>query len=511
MTEKTNKPVSTFQTTDSGVLRLIGKELGDFHIIRLLAKGGMGIVYEAEQTSLNRKVALKILPNHFLNEFISIERFRQEAQAIANLHHPNIVQIYQFSHWENTHFFAMEFIEGKTLEEILRIKRNKAVDDEGIPLSWSLDIIIQVLKALEFAHSKEVIHRDIKPANIMLDTSGRVFLTDFGLVKHMGREKLEAEGYTIGTPEYMSPEQAAGEPVDWRTDIYASGLVLYELISGQLPYQGSSPVSIIANRIVTQEIRRPTEFDPDIPHEIERIIMRSIARYPSERYQSALEMHDAVEKFRSEQKISEIVRSTAAKEQARAKVVIEKEKEKAQALILEEKLKATSLIIEEKKAIKKNEFLRIVKTSLATIGFMSIIYFMLFLIYDTRREEQTIKEDVAREIAGRIKQREASKTAHQSGTASTPASLPVPSAASVQQEQKTPAQSANNENASSENSLPNSEIDWINTQFQLGKNYEYAHRPDLAIESYIKIIRTYPDTKYAERARSLIQSLNQQR
>jgi len=503
-----NQQNETFKNTDSGILQLIGKDLGDYHIVRLLAKGGMGIVYEAEQISLKRKVALKILPKDLINEYISLERFQHEAQSVANLHHPNIVQVYQFSGWQNSYFFAMEFIEGKTLEEILRLKKISANKD-AIPLNWSLDIIVQVLKALDYAHGKGVIHRDIKPANIMIDISGRVFLTDFGLAKNNDSEKnIEMEGLTLGTPEYMSPEQANGEKLDLRTDIYSLGLVLYEMLTGDTPYQGESPVSIIANRIVKENIRRPTEFNPDIPPEIERIILKSAAKQRSERFQNAQEMLESIEKFSAEQKISEIVRSTAAKEKAKANAEIEKEKQKVQAVIMEEKIKASLRISEEKREIKQREIMKLLKISIKAVVFVSMVYLMLFLIYETNLEEDRIKKDVARQISLENKRQlaqnmtEESKKAQNSGEKTV-----IPDALQVSQDipEIKPVQPAIPEDK--KNGLSKKELDWIQTQLQLGKNYEYVERFDLAIESYMKVIKKYPGTQYAEYARQHISSL----
>lgn len=505
-----NPQNATFKNTDSGILQLIGKDLGDYHIVRLLAKGGMGIVYEAEQILLKRKVALKILPKDLINEYISLERFQHEAQSVANLHHPNIVQVYQFAGWQNCYFFAMEFIEGKTLEEILRLKKVSA-NKEAIPLNWALDIIIQVLKALDYAHGKGVIHRDIKPANIMIDISGRVFLTDFGLAKNQETEKnIEVEGLTLGTPEYMSPEQANGEKLDLRTDIYSMGLILYETLTGDTPYQGDSPVSIIANKIVKENVRRPTELNPDIPPEIERIILKAVAKQRSERFQSAQEMLGALEKFCSEQKISEIVRSTAAKEKAKAIAEIEKEKQKVQAVIMEEKIKASLRISEEKREIKQREIIKLLKISLKAVVFVSMVYLMLFLIYETNLEEDRIKKDVARQIALENKQEIARNMTEESQKSQeTDEKQAIPDALKVNQDMpeiKPVAPTPADEN---KNGVSRKELDWIQTQLQLGKNYEYVERLDLAIESYMKVIKKYPGTQYAEYARQHISSLSQ--
>ena len=497
--------VSHNNQSESSMLDMIGKDLGDFHIVRLIAKGGMGIVYEAEQISLKRKVALKILPNDLINEFISIERFKREAQAIATLHHPNIVQVYQFSAWQESQFFAMEFIEGKTLEEILNIKRKSSEEEQKIPLLWAIDIIIQTLRALEYAHSKNVIHRDIKPANIMLDVSGRVFLTDFGLAKQLELEKIEADGITLGTPEYMSPEQAAGEPVDWRTDIYSLGLVLYELLTGDTPYQGKSPMSIIANRIIKENVRRPTECNPDIPQEIERIIMRAVAKKKEERYQSSQEMLEALDKFRSEQKISEIVRTATAKEKARAQAELEKEKEKAQASLMEEKIKATLRLSEEQRSIKQKEILKLLKISVKAAVFVSIVYLMLFLIYETNMEEDRIKKEVARTII-QERRREIAVKAHENQEENNEEKIAIPETLIVDPKEETPKEEEEAPKTKN-NSLSKKEVDWIKTQLQLGKNYEFVERSDLAMESYMKIIRKYPDTKYAEQARHQIHRL----
>ncbi len=502
-----------FHASDTGVLKLIGQDLGDYHIIRLIARGGMGVVYEAEQISLNRKVALKLLPNDLVNEFISPERFQNEAQAVANLQHPNIVQVYQFSEWENTYFFAMEFIEGKTLEELLRIKRN-ALDEEGkMPLVWSVDIIIQVLKALDYAHNKGIIHRDIKPANVMLDVSGRVFITDFGLAKQINLDKMEAEQVTAGTPEYMSPEQANGEQLDGRSDVYSTGLVMYEMLTGDTPYQGSSPVSIIANRIVKESVRRPTEFNPEIPSEIERIILRSVATQKSQRYQSAQEMSAALEKYRAESQISEIVKSATNKEKARAKAEIEKEKEKAQSVIMEEKIRANLKLSQGKKEIKQVEILKLLKISVKAIIFVSIVYLMLFLVYETNLEEDRIRKEIAQQIIQENRARKAEQlTADRTADLSNTEEIKIPDSLLVNPEIPSESKVSSKQDAGAskyENGLTKKDVDWIQTQFQLGKNYEFVDRKDLAVESYMKIIRKYPDSKYAKYARQNIRSISE--
>jgi serine/threonine-protein kinase len=268
-------------------------------------------------------------------------------------------------------------------------------------------------------------------------------------------------------------------------------------------------MSIIANRIIKEPVRRPTEFNPDIPSEIERIVLKSVAQQRSERYQTAQEMLAAIEKFRSEQKISEIVKTATAKEKARAKAEIEKEKEKANAVILEEKLKASLKLAEEKKEIKRKELLKLMKIAIKATVFVSIVYLMLFLIYETNLEEDRIKKEIARKISLENSQSIAEHPIQQQKTESGATAVNIPSSLIVTQPQANDGSEQHSVPAEDkqQNGLMQKDIDWIQTQFQLAKNYEFVKRQDLAIESYMKIIRKFPKTKYSERARKYIRIL----
>jgi len=208
-----------------------------YRIIEVLGRGGMGIVYKAEDTKLKRHVALKFLPPELIQDEEARERLVIEAQAAAALSHPNICTIYEIEEEEGKSFIAMEYVEGQSL-------KNK-IDKTPLGIEEALDMSIQIAEGLEQAHKKGIIHRDIKSANIMVTDEGRTKIMDFGLAKVKGGTFLTREGTTLGTVAYMSPEQARGEEVDNRTDIWSLGVVLYEMLSGQLPFKGDREESIL--------------------------------------------------------------------------------------------------------------------------------------------------------------------------------------------------------------------------------------------------------------------------
>jgi serine/threonine protein kinase len=264
---------------------MIGKEIGNHRILKELGKGGMGVVYKAHQLSLGRPVAMKVLPQHLTNDESFIKRFHNEARAIARLNHPNIVQIYDIGNEGDIHYYTMEFIEGPTLDDVI-YKEGFLSPDR------TLAILNQVAKALRYAHSQGIVHRDIKPSNIMIAKLGRVKLTDFGLALQQRTTRLTVDGGIVGTPEYMSPEQAAGRTATAQSDIYSLGVVAYELLTGKVPFEGDSPL-IVLSKIQNTEPQWPRSIDPDIPVDLENIVRKMMARNPSERYASCQEIiHD---------------------------------------------------------------------------------------------------------------------------------------------------------------------------------------------------------------------------
>jgi TolB-like protein/Tfp pilus assembly protein PilF/predicted Ser/Thr protein kinase len=249
---------------------------GKYTIISELGKGGMGVVYKAEDTKLERCVALKFLPPELTEDPEARERFVREAKAAAALSHSHICTVYEIGEEENRLFIAMECIEGESLRQ--KIARGP------LPHAEALDIVIQVAEGLAEAHKKKIIHRDIKPGNIMLTEKGLAKVMDFGLAKALGRSLITKEARTMGTVAYMSPEQAQGRPVDYRTDIWSLGVVLYEMLTGTLPFKGEYDQSII-HSILNREPEPVSKHRKDLPKGLEQVIAKSLVKYPAGRYQ----------------------------------------------------------------------------------------------------------------------------------------------------------------------------------------------------------------------------------
>jgi eukaryotic-like serine/threonine-protein kinase len=266
-----------------------GDHIDRYEVVSLLGLGGMGEVYLAHDERLGREIALKLLPVHFTTNQERMRRFQQEARVTSALNHPNIITIHEIGQVENRNFIATEFVDGETLRQ--RMKRG------SLTLNESLDIAIQVCSALAAAHNAEIVHRDIKPENIMLRRDGYVKLLDFGLAKLTEQRetppKIDAtdnvdisSGLLMGTVKYMSPEQAQGEPVDQRSDIFSLGVVLYELATGHTPFE-STDANHLVNSIIKNEPRRLTEYTPDTPEELQRIVNRALIKNRAQRYQNA--------------------------------------------------------------------------------------------------------------------------------------------------------------------------------------------------------------------------------
>ena len=265
---------------------LVGKSLGQFRILEHIGAGGMASVFKAYQPTLDRYVAIKVLPAYHARDPIFVKRFTQEARSVAKLAHPNIVQIHDFGEQDNITFIVMEYVESGTLKD--RLKERQLTVPEAV------DFVIQAAEGLGCAHSHGIIHRDVKPANMLLRKDGHLLLSDFGIAKILeGTVNLTRVGTGIGTPQYMSPEQGTGQPVDRRSDIYSLGIVLYHALTGRVPFTADSPLSITVKHLndpIPVEILRAK----GVPQPIEQVLLKMTAKSPVERYQTTDELIEAL-------------------------------------------------------------------------------------------------------------------------------------------------------------------------------------------------------------------------
>jgi beta-lactam-binding protein with PASTA domain/predicted Ser/Thr protein kinase len=254
---------------------------GRYRVLRKLGTGGMANVYLAEDQELGRSVAIKMLDERHSQDEQFVERFRREAKNAAGLSHPNIVSIYDRGQAEGTYYIAMEYLEGRTLKELL-------VTRGPTPLPVAIDYTRQILSALGFAHKHGIVHRDIKPHNVVVAPDGRLKVTDFGIARS-GTSQMTETGSIIGTAQYLSPEQAKGAPVTPASDIYSVGIVLYEMLTGSVPFTGDTPLEIAMKHLSTTPLP-PSEHRQEVPPELDAIVLRALAKDPAQRYQSADEM-----------------------------------------------------------------------------------------------------------------------------------------------------------------------------------------------------------------------------
>jgi len=252
-----------------------------YQIVGKLGAGGMANVYLAEDQELGRRVAIKILNDRHAGDQQFIDRFRREAQNAAGLSHRNIVSIYDRGEAEGTYYIAMEYVEGRTLKELI-VSRGPS------PIRIAIEYTRQILSALRFAHRNGIVHRDIKPHNVIVDAEGHVRVMDFGIAR-AGASQMTETGSIIGTAQYLSPEQARGAPVDQTSDIYSTGVVLYELLTGTVPFTGDTPVEI-AMKHLSQTPEPPSAKRPDVPRDLDYVVLRALAKDPAERYRNAEEM-----------------------------------------------------------------------------------------------------------------------------------------------------------------------------------------------------------------------------
>jgi serine/threonine protein kinase len=265
---------------------LLGQDLGKYHLVERLGQGGMADVYKAYQPGLARFVALKIIHSHLADNEEFLERFEREAMAVASLHHPSIVQVFDFAREDDLYYMIMEFVDGPTLEAELKLYKEQQT---LMPLAEVATLFRALAEAIDYAHSREVIHRDLKPGNIMFTSRRRVVLTDFGIARVMSLPSYTSQNAVVGTPAYMSPEQAQGEPVDSRSDIYSLGVILYEMVTGHVPFEGDNPIAIVL-KLVSESWPLPTSVNPLVPRAVEQVVLKAMSKNPADRYQTAGEM-----------------------------------------------------------------------------------------------------------------------------------------------------------------------------------------------------------------------------
>jgi len=268
---------------------MVGRMLGQYELMELIGKGGMARVYKSMQPALERYVAVKLLHPSVAADEEFLVRFQREAKAAASLRHPHIVQIFGFGHHEELYYMVMELIDGPTLRD--ELQRLKALD-ETLPFSEAQRIVGEVSEALDYAHDRGIIHRDVKPANILLTPEGQAVLSDFGLAFMIESPRQTITGF-VGTPEYMSPEQGQGLAVDARTDVYSLGGVLYEMLTGQVPFTAKTAIGIVMKHI-SEPLLPPRSVNPDIPAGVEQVLLKAMAKDPQDRYSRVGELSRAL-------------------------------------------------------------------------------------------------------------------------------------------------------------------------------------------------------------------------
>ncbi len=267
---------------------LTGKQFGHYQIVAPLGEGGMAAVYKAYQPAMERYVAVKVLPRQMASTEEFLERFRREAKMLAKLQHPHILPVFDYGEQDGYPYIVMPLIQSGTLSESLH--------NTQIPLPEINRLITQIGTALGYAHAHGMIHRDVKPSNVLVDEGGNCLLTDFGLARMMeGSAKLTSSGAIMGTPSYMSPEQGTGETLDHRSDIYSLGVILYEMITGRVPYSAETPIAVILKHI-KDPLPPVRKFNPTLPESVELVLLKALAKKPEDRYQSTDEFVNALQK-----------------------------------------------------------------------------------------------------------------------------------------------------------------------------------------------------------------------
>jgi hypothetical protein len=302
---------------------MVGNTVSHYRVLRRIGSGGMGVVFEAEDLRLGRRLALKFLPEHFADDPLALERFQREARAVSSLNHPGICTIFDIGEWDGRPFLALELLEGSTLQQRIA---GRPVEQEDM-LDWA----VQIANALGAAHGKGIVHRDIKPANIFITTEGQPKILDFGLAKQVSPRRIGAEdtptvamaedlmtspGQAVGTVSYMSPEQARGQELDARTDLFSFGVVLYEMATGRLPFPGATN-AVVFDGILNRTPESPTRLNPALPLELETIIRKALDKDRAVRYQSASDLAADLKRLRRDSGRTSETRQVAAVSAAR--------------------------------------------------------------------------------------------------------------------------------------------------------------------------------------------------
>jgi serine/threonine protein kinase len=311
---RTQLPPESFGTTPSAAAdspvtepeALVGQCFDDLELLEYLGRGGMGVVYKAKQRGLERIVAVKVLlAQHFL-EPLRLARFQAEARAAASLNHTNIVQIYQVGQCALGHYFVMEYVDGPSLEALIR--------KGPMPVQSAVAILIRLAKAVHYAHTKGIVHRDLKPANILFDSSNRPVVMDFGIAKFMGKSSsLTQQGVVMGTPAFMAPEQAgeSTDPVGPRSDVYALGALFYTMLSGRVPYEADTPLRTVMKVIGPEMPPDLRTLRPEVPEKLEQICMKCLCKLPANRYATAQVLFEDLGRLRASLSGTGEVRSSA--------------------------------------------------------------------------------------------------------------------------------------------------------------------------------------------------------
>src|SRR5215469_16779514 len=265
---------------------MINNVVGSYKVLEKIGEGGMGAVYKGVDLMLEREVAIKALRPELARQPDVVERFRAEAVTLAKLNHPNIATLYSFLRQGDDYFMVMEFVRGETLDSVLQ-------QSVGMQVDRAISLFCQALEGIDHAHKMGIIHRDIKPANMMLTQTGSIKVMDFGIARVLGTARMTRQGSVIGTVEYMSPEQVHGQETDARSDIYSLGVLLYEMLTGRVPFSHPSEYELM-KRHVEEQPPPPREIQPAVPAAVESAVLRALAKDPANRFQTAEAMRTAL-------------------------------------------------------------------------------------------------------------------------------------------------------------------------------------------------------------------------